>query len=221
MNDVLTGDRPKRQSIQPTYDHRETGDRFWVETRINGRRLNEVTTRDPFVYHRVVIGWRDLLRFVLRGRELTMIVGGDPEIVDDVMELDADCLTTNSTRRDEWNERIRHRLHLLTDSADVPVEKGMVLLIREPERNGLPERFKLWTVSSVRKTAKGASLKLLGWTPGILMEATATFPDGLVKEPWQVFGLSQRDLKLVYSRGEKEAAPSVDYAEKENLDPVR
>jgi hypothetical protein len=101
---------PRRQSIQPTYDYRETGDRFTVETRINGRRLNEVKTRDPFVHHRVVIGWRDLLRFIARGREVVVIVGGDSEIVDDVIELDADALTLNSTRRDEWDETVQGAL---------------------------------------------------------------------------------------------------------------
>lgn len=110
MSGSLIVSRPKRQSITPTYDHRETGDRFTVETRINDQRLNEVATRDPFVHHRVVIGWRDLLGFVLRGRTVTMILGGDPEIVDDVMELDADCLTTHSTRRDEWNAHIEQGL---------------------------------------------------------------------------------------------------------------
>jgi hypothetical protein len=104
-----------RQSIQPTYDHRETGDRFTVETRINGRRLNEITTRDPFVHHRVVIGWRDLLSFALRGREVTVIVGGDRTIVDDVMELDADCLTFGSTRREEWNAEINRSLASLSE----------------------------------------------------------------------------------------------------------
>lgn len=102
--------RVKRRSIQPTYDHRETGDRFTVETRINGLLLNEVSTRDPFVHHRVVIGWRDLLAFVLGGREVTVIVGGDPAIVDDVLELDADCLTLNSTRRDEWDGQVEAAL---------------------------------------------------------------------------------------------------------------
>lgn len=101
----------KRQSIKPTYDHRETGDRFNVETRIDGKRLSVTPTRDPFVNHRVVIGWRDLLRGLLRRHlEVIVIVGGDPEIVDDVMELDADCLTFNSTRRDEWNAQIERRL---------------------------------------------------------------------------------------------------------------
>jgi hypothetical protein len=102
--------REKRQSIAPTYDHRKTGDRFTVETRINGRRLDEKTTRDPFVNHTVTVGWLDLIAFALRGRKVTVIVGGDRQIVDDVMELDADCLTHNSTRRDEWNQQVEGAL---------------------------------------------------------------------------------------------------------------
>ncbi len=102
--------RAARKSIEPTYDHRETGDRFTVETRINGLRLNEVTVRDPFVHHRVTIAWRDLFRFALGGRSVTVVLGGDPQIVDDVLELDADCLTFNSTRRDEWNACVESRL---------------------------------------------------------------------------------------------------------------
>jgi hypothetical protein len=107
-----TGTTPaERQAIQPTYDHRETGDRFTVETRINGRRLNETPTRDPFVFHRVVIGWRDLLRFVFGGREVTVCVGGDREIAEDVCELDADYLgTQRSTRRAEWNAHVQRSL---------------------------------------------------------------------------------------------------------------
>lgn len=102
---------PKRQSIDPTYDHRETGDRFTVTTLINGRRLDEKTIRDPFVFHRVTVGWRDLLRSLVRLRlTVEVTVGGDREIVDDVMELDADCLTHNSTRRDEWNAGIERGL---------------------------------------------------------------------------------------------------------------
>ncbi len=100
-----------RQSIQPTYDHRQTGDRFTVQTYVEGRWLPVVTTRDPFVNHRVTVGWRDLLRGLLRRRlQVTVIVGGDPEIVDDVMELDSDCLTYNSSRREEWNAHIQQSL---------------------------------------------------------------------------------------------------------------
>ena len=99
----------KRQSIKPTYDHRETGDRYSVETRVNGRRVGVTPTRDPFVFHRVTIGWRDRLR---RRLVVEVLVSGDPEIVDDVMELDADCLTSDSTRRDEWNATVQKALRL-------------------------------------------------------------------------------------------------------------
>lgn len=100
-----------RQSIAPTYDHRETGDRFTVETRLNDHRIGMTTIRDPFVTHRVTIGWRGLLRGLLRGRvAVTVIVGGDRGIVDDVMELDADCLTFGSTRRQEWNAQVQRSL---------------------------------------------------------------------------------------------------------------
>lgn len=100
-----------RQSIQPTYDHRKTGDRFTVETRVNGRPLGITPCRDPFVSHRVTVGWHDLIRALFRRRlEVVVIVGGDPEIVDDVMELDADCLTYNSTRRAQWNASVQESL---------------------------------------------------------------------------------------------------------------
>ena len=91
-----------RRSIQPTYDHRETGDRFYVETRVDGDPVGKTTCRDPFVFHRVTVklGLRHLLR---RKVEVVMIVGADHEMVDDVMELDADCLTNDSSRRHEFN----------------------------------------------------------------------------------------------------------------------
>lgn len=107
VNDSLFSGGKKRQSIAPTYDHRETGDRFTVESRVNGRRAALVPIRDPFVFHRVTLGWRDRLR---RKLVVEVIVGGDSEIVDDVMELDADCLTFNSTRRDEWNATVESAL---------------------------------------------------------------------------------------------------------------
>jgi hypothetical protein len=99
-----------RQSIQPTYDHRETGDRFTVETRVNGRPISAVSIRDPFVTQRVTVGWRDRLR---RKLVVEVIVGGDSAIVDDVMELDADCLTYRSTRRVEWNRQVQKALEKL------------------------------------------------------------------------------------------------------------
>ncbi len=122
----------KRQSIQPTYDHRKTGDRFTVETRVNDRRVSLTPTRDPFVCHRVTIGWRGLLTGLLR-RSLVVevLVGGDREIVDDVMELDADCLTDNSTRRGEWNEQIQGALSRAANSHSHANERDAMPPIEE------------------------------------------------------------------------------------------
>ncbi len=106
----------KRHSIKPTYDHRETGDRFTVETRLNDRRVSVTPTRDPFVCRRVTIGWPDLLAGLLRRRLIVeVLVGGDREIVDDVMELDADCLTDNSTRRADFDRDLRRALYTVGD----------------------------------------------------------------------------------------------------------
>lgn len=111
-----------RQSIEPTYDWQKTGDRFDVETRVDGRRVSMETTRDPFVNTAVTVGWRDLLRgLVRRSLRVTVVVGGDREIVEDVCELDSDYLgTQRSSRRREWNAHIQDSLAKLGD-ASVPV----------------------------------------------------------------------------------------------------
>jgi hypothetical protein len=94
----------KRASIQPTYDSRATGPRYTVTTRVGDRTIEfERRLLDPFVNHRVTIGWPDLLRALLRRRlVVTVIVGGDRDVVDDVLELDAEWLGGDSTRRDEF-----------------------------------------------------------------------------------------------------------------------
>ena len=101
-----------RTSIQPTHDHRETGDRYRVETRVNDRPLPDVPTSDPFVFHRVTVGWRDLLRAVLRRHlEVVVIVTGDQDIVEDVLELNADYLGLHdSTRHAEWDAQVEKAL---------------------------------------------------------------------------------------------------------------
>lgn len=38
-----------RQSIQPTYDSRETGPRFSVEYFVNGRSIDKTPISDPFL----------------------------------------------------------------------------------------------------------------------------------------------------------------------------
>lgn len=116
----MTGPGPhlKRQSIPPTYDHRQTGDRFTVATRVNGRPIGETLTRDPFVNHRVTVGWPDLLRALLHRRLVVeVLVSGDHGIVEDVSELDSDYLGFNCTRRDEWNAHVQGELVRISEGS--------------------------------------------------------------------------------------------------------
>lgn len=99
-------------SVRATYDSRETGDRYHVTTEIGHRTIAfRDPVPDPFVRHTVTIGWRDLLRGLLR-RELkvTVIVGGDIEVINDVLELDDNALVKGRTReaafRSHLNEAI-------------------------------------------------------------------------------------------------------------------
>jgi hypothetical protein len=98
----------KRQSIQPTYDSRETGPRYHVTYSVNGRIITwEERVPDPFVCAKVTVGFWDLLRSLWRGALVVKVhVDADADVVNDVMELDANTLTPNSTRRDEFNAGI-------------------------------------------------------------------------------------------------------------------
>lgn len=118
---------PERQSIQPTYDSRETGPRYHVTSTIDGRPIAFMEpVRDPFVRHTVYVGWRDLLRGLLRRRmEVVVNVGGDPDIIDDVLELDANALTPNSSRAREFRSdlgkaMVRHMKAEEAREADPP-----------------------------------------------------------------------------------------------------
>lgn len=98
-------DSVPRQSIPPTHDSRLSGPRYHVTTRIDDRTVEfRKPLADPFVRHTVRLGWRDLLRG-LRRRQLTVtvLVGGAPDVVNDVLELDDNALVANSTRRQGFN----------------------------------------------------------------------------------------------------------------------
>jgi hypothetical protein len=116
----------KRQSIQPTYDSRETGDRYHVTSRIGDRTITfQEPISDPFVRTTVTVGWPDILRGLLRRRlTVTVLVGGDPQIIDDVLELDANTLVSGSTRRDEFNQGIHAALGSLGAFDDLPTTGG-------------------------------------------------------------------------------------------------
>lgn len=98
-----------RQSIEATYDSRDTGHPFHVTSRIGDRTVSfQQRVPDPFVRATVNVGLRDALRALLRGRpiEVTVIVGGDRAVVNDVLELDYNTLVPGSTRREEWNQHV-------------------------------------------------------------------------------------------------------------------
>lgn len=106
----------KRQSIEATYDSQETGDRFHVTTRV-GNRTIEFQRRlpDPFARTVVRVGAWDAIRALLRLRpvEVTVIVDGDREVVNDVLELDYNTLVPGSTRRQDWDQHVRDRLTMM------------------------------------------------------------------------------------------------------------
>lgn len=102
-----------RLSIPSTYDSRETGPRYHVTSRIGDRTIHfQEPADDPFVRAIIYIGWRDLLRGLLKGGlSTTVLVGADRAMVDDVLELDGNTLVPGkSTRRDEFNAQIHEKL---------------------------------------------------------------------------------------------------------------
>jgi hypothetical protein len=104
----------KRQSIEPTYDSRETGPRYSVTTRLGDRTTEfRKPIPGPFVNHEVTLGWLDVLRFALRRQRPTVsvLINGDPSVVEDVLELDGNYLGRNCTRRDEFSVTVGAALH--------------------------------------------------------------------------------------------------------------
>lgn len=103
----------ERMSIRPTYDSRETGPRYHVTVRVNSRTLVlRHRTPDPFVNQRVIVGWRDLLTSLLRRRAVVeVIVDGDRDVIEDVLDLDGDYLGPGqNTRRQAWNAHLNEAI---------------------------------------------------------------------------------------------------------------
>ena len=110
MNDLTA-------SVRPTYDSRDTGPRYHVTTAIDGRTLAfRAPVADPFVRQNVVVGVRDLLRGLLRGRLLVQItVGGDPDVMNDVLELDENTLIPGRTRHAAFHQSIHEKLRVVAN----------------------------------------------------------------------------------------------------------
>lgn len=91
----------ERQPIQPTYDGAKTGPRYHVTSRINGHTItHRYPIEDPFVRHTIHISWRDRLRSLFMRRfEVEVMVGGDRDIIEDVLELNSDYLGLGGSER--------------------------------------------------------------------------------------------------------------------------
>lgn len=99
-------------SLRATYDSAETGPRYWVTSTIDGRPLTfQQPIADPFVRHTVHLGWRDLLRGLLRRRlTVEVTVGAPGPLMDDVLELDAQSLIPGRTRHEAFHQSMHGRL---------------------------------------------------------------------------------------------------------------
>jgi hypothetical protein len=109
-----------RTSIRATYDHRETGDRYTVTSKVNGRPVVwDQRIPDPFVRHTVHIGWRDLLKSLMtrRGMTVEVTVGGDRDVIEDVLELNEDYLGPNCTRRQAFDAALSMRIRSFAEEA--------------------------------------------------------------------------------------------------------
>jgi hypothetical protein len=104
--------RDLRPSVRATYDSRESGRRYWVTTEIGDRTVTfREPVDDPFVRTRVRVGWVDLVRGLVRGHlTVTVAVGGDRHIVDDVLELDENTLVKGRTREAAFRQSIHEKL---------------------------------------------------------------------------------------------------------------
>lgn len=115
----------ERKSVEATYDSRDTGDRYHVTSTVGARTIAfRRPVPDPFVRVTVSVGIWDVLRAVLRLRpvEVTVMIGADPNVMDDVLELDHNTLIAGSTRRAEWDEHVRDVLTMA--GRDEPEEGG-------------------------------------------------------------------------------------------------
>lgn len=102
-----------RLSIAPSYNSNKTGPRFTISSYLGGEAIClRQPIADPFVTHRVIIHWWDAIKCLLRhGRiEVEMNVGGDHDIVEDVLELDENYNGHGNTRRAEYEKAVENAL---------------------------------------------------------------------------------------------------------------
>lgn len=107
-----------RASVRATYDSRETGDRYHVTTSINDKTVSfQKRVPDPFVRTTVTVGLRDALAALLRLRpvKVEVVVGGDVEVMNDVLELDDNTLIPGRTRKAAFQQSMHGKLAAFGD----------------------------------------------------------------------------------------------------------
>jgi hypothetical protein len=82
------------------------------------------------------------------------------------------------------------------------VREGMLLVVRDERASRV--RYDLWAVKRVGRPRKNGSVgvTLISAAKTLQAEATATFPDGAVRDPWRVVWFSESDRALMWRRSE-------------------
>lgn len=108
--------RDLRLSVRATYDSQQTGWPYYVTTAVDGRPVAwQHRIPDPFVRQTVHLGWRDLLRGLLRrGLAVEVTIGADREAMNDVLELDEQALIPGRTRQAAFQQSISQTLRNLS-----------------------------------------------------------------------------------------------------------
>lgn len=116
-----------RQSIEPTYDSRKTGPRYHVTYKLNGEVITwRERLDDPFVRAVLKVSWLDRLKSLLRREmEVEVLVDADPEVIEDVMELDSNYLASvPNTRREEHQRHLQKAMVRMVKEADAAEDEG-------------------------------------------------------------------------------------------------
>lgn len=100
-----------KPSLRATYDSAVTGYPYRVTTFIGGRFAGQRRIPDPFVRQTVYVSLLDLLRGLFRrGLTVQITIGGDPERMNDVLELDEQTLIPGRTRQAAFQQSMHQKL---------------------------------------------------------------------------------------------------------------
>lgn len=107
-----------RPSVRATYDSTETGPRYWVTTEVDGETVQfREPVPDPFVRKTVHVTWQrwSWLPWPRRQVTVTVVVGADPELMNDVLELDENTLIPGRTRQAAFRQSMHGKLRAFGD----------------------------------------------------------------------------------------------------------